>query len=54
MKQLINQLKKRQASIAKVRDKLRADIEEAEQLEEDCREAYENLSTAIDALSRMQ
>ena len=54
MKKLIMQLKKRQAAIAKVRDKLREDISNAEQLEEDCNEAHENLELAIDALSRLQ
>jgi hypothetical protein len=54
MKKILMQLEKRQRAIAKVRDKLREDIAEAAQLEEDCTEAYENLSLAIDALSRMQ
>lgn len=54
MKKLVTQLQKRQLEVAKVRDRLRIDISEAQQLEEDCSEAYENLSIAIDALSRMQ
>ena len=54
MKRLVIQLKKRQTVIAKVRDELREDISNAEQLEEDCNEAHENLELAIDALSRLQ
>ncbi len=50
----IKKLRARQESIAKVRDKLRQDIMDAEGLVDDCDEAFDDLHRAIDALSRLQ
>jgi flagellin-like hook-associated protein FlgL len=46
-------VEKRMAGVAKERDKLDETIAELEQLRGNCREAYDNLQIARDALSEM-
>ncbi len=52
-KRWIDVLKKRQAEVAKVRDKLRTDVEEIEMLKDSCERAYDDLQRAIEALSEL-
>ncbi len=52
-KRWIDVLKKRQAEVAKVRDKLRDDVEEIEMLKDSCERAYDDLQRAIEALSEL-
>ena len=47
------QLQKHLEAVGKERDALRDDIDEMEDLEECCEEAYDNTQRAIDALSEL-
>jgi hypothetical protein len=49
----IEVLKKRQEEVGKVRDKLRADVEEMDMLKDSCERAHEDLQRAIEALSEL-
>jgi chromosome segregation ATPase len=51
--QAVKQIEKRMAAVAKERDKLDDLVSELESLREDCREAYDSLQDARDALSRL-
>jgi uncharacterized coiled-coil DUF342 family protein len=53
LRKLITQLGKHQKEVAKVRDALDDFISEADGLHEDCREAWDNLQDARDALSKL-
>lgn len=50
---IINELKSREEEISRIRDSLSELIAHYEQLQDDCYEAQESISYAIDALSRM-
>lgn len=52
-KRWIDVLKRRQAEVCKVRDKLREDCEEIEMLKDSCERAYDDIQSAIDALSEL-
>lgn len=52
-KEMEKKVQKQMDAVAKQRDALDDDISEMEQLREDCREAYDNLQDARDALSRL-
>lgn len=47
------QIIKRQIQVGKVRDAIREDIADMEDLADNCDEAYENMQRAIDALSEL-
>lgn len=49
----IEVLKKRQAEVGKVRDKIRDDLDEMEMLKDSCERAYDDMQRAIDALSEL-
>ncbi len=46
-------LKARQREVGKVRDKLRNDISEFEDLADTCERAYDDIQCALDALSEL-
>jgi len=50
---IVKNIDKHMAKVASDRDKLDEFIDELEQLKEDCTEAYDNLTDARDALSRL-
>lgn len=46
-------LEKRLKEVCAIRDKLRDDISEFEDLKDDCEQAYDNIQSAIDKLSEL-
>lgn len=53
IKKLLKEIKKRENALANQRDKLDDLIDGLKDLREDCDEAWENLQSARDALSRL-